>query len=88
MSSSYTDITIYKSDLKTLNYNPGMLCWKRFRDDVFALWKQSLEELNNFFDFMNSIDTTQKIKFIVTAANESVLEFLDLGWHINKESLC
>ena len=43
-----------------------------------------MEELNNFLDIMNSIDTTRKIKFTVTAANESVLEFLDLGWHINK----
>ena len=71
-------------DLKALNYKAGLLCWKRFRDDVFVLWKQSLEELNKFFDFMNSIDTSGKIEFTMSVANESVLEFLDLSLHINQ----
>ena len=37
MSCSYSDIAMYKFDLKALNYKAGLLCWKRFRDDVFVL---------------------------------------------------
>ena len=47
MSCSYSDITINKFDVKALNYKTGLLCWKRYRDDVFVLWNQSLEELNS-----------------------------------------
>ena len=35
---------------------------------------------------MNSIDTTGKIKFTMSVANESVLEFLDFSLHINKQN--
>ena len=48
MSCSYSDIAMCKFDLKALIYKAGLLCWKRFRDDVFVLWNQSLEELNKF----------------------------------------
>ena len=56
MPCSYRYITMCKFDLKALNWKTVLLCWKRFRDDVFVSWNQSLEELNRFFDFMNSID--------------------------------
>ena len=82
-SSSYSDISLYKFDLKALNYKTGSLCWKRFRDDVFVLWNVSFEELNKLSDFMNSIDTPGKIQFTMSVANEYVLEFLDLSLHIN-----
>ena len=61
MSCSYRRIAMYKFDLKALNYKAGLLCWKRFRDDVFALWNQSLEELNKFLDFMKNIDTLVRL---------------------------
>ena len=60
-----------------------MFCWKRFRD-IFVLWEQTLEELTKFFDFMNSIDTTGKMKFTMTAANETALEFLGFSLTMNK----
>ena len=83
MSCSYSDIAMCKFHLKALNYKSGLVCWKRFRDDVFALWNQSIEELNKFFDFINSCDTSRKIKFAMPVANESVLGFLDPSLHIN-----
>ena len=89
MSCSYSDIAMYYFDLKALNYKVGLLCWKRFRYDVFVLWNQSLEEFNKFFDFMNSIDTSGKIKFAMSVADQSTLEFLDLSLHINeKNKIC
>ena len=85
MSSCYSDIAMYKFDLKALNYKVDLLCGKRFKDDVFVLWNQSLEESNKFFNFTNSIDISGKIKFILSVANGSVLEFLDLSLHINEK---
>ena len=35
---------------------------------------------------MNSIDPSGKIKFAMPVANESVLDFLDLSFHIYKQS--
>ena len=78
MSCSYSDIAMYRFDIKALNYRPGVQCWKRFRDDIFCLWNHSLEELQKFFEFMNNVDTTRKIKFTMSVACESVLEFLDM----------
>ena len=38
MSCSYSDIAMYRFDLKALSHTPKLLCWKRFRDDIFAVW--------------------------------------------------
>ena len=85
MSCSCSDIAMYRFDIKALNDMPGVQCWKKFRDDIFCLWKHSLKELQKFFEFMNNVDTTGKIKFIMFGANESVLEFLDLSLHIDED---
>ena len=37
MSCSYSDIAMYRFNIKDLNYKPGVQCWRRFRDDVFFL---------------------------------------------------
>ena len=86
MSCSYSDIAMFKFDLKALSYRPGVLCWKRFRDDIFVVWNHSLEELNKFFEFMNDVDTTGKIKFTMSVARKCALEFLDLSLHINEQN--
>ena len=87
MSSSYSDIALYRFDMKSLSYTPKVLHCKRFRDDIFAVWNHSLQELPKFFEFMNSINTSGKVKFtIFTANNDFVLEFLDLSLHVNKHN--
>ena len=87
MPCSYSDIAIYRFDLKALSYTRKVLCWKRFRDDIFAVWNHPLQELHKFFEFMNSIDTSGKIKFtMLLANNNSILEFVDLSLHINKQN--
>ena len=87
MSCSYSDIAMYRFDLKALSYTSKVLCWKRFRYDIFAIWHHSLQELHKSFGFMNSIDTSGKIKFTMSIANKnSVLEFLDLSLHINEHN--
>ena len=46
MSCSYGDIAIEQFDKKTLEYNPAVIGWKRFRDDIFLVWPHSAEDLN------------------------------------------
>ena len=75
MSCSYSDIAMYRVDIKALNYRPGGQCWKRFRDDIFCLWNHSLEELQKLFEFVNNVDTTGKIKFTMS---------VDLSLHIDE----
>ena len=85
MSCSYCDIAMHGFDLKNLSYTPNGLCWKRFRDNIFAAWNHSLQELHKFFEFMNSIDTSGKFKFAkFMTNNDSALELLDLNLHINE----
>ena len=46
ISCSYSDIAMYRFDLKVFSYTPKILCWKRFRDDIFAVWNHSLQDLH------------------------------------------
>ena len=71
MSCSYNDIAMYRFDIKALNYRAGVQCWKRFRDDIFCLWKYSLEELQKFFEIMNNVDTTGIIKICARSVRMS-----------------
>ena len=87
MSYSYSDITMYRFDLKAMCYTPKILCQKRFRDYIFAVWDIYLQDFYKLFQFMKSIDWFVKIKFTISVANSfSVLEFLDLSLHINENN--
>ena len=59
-----SDISMCRLDLKALSYIPKVLYWKRFRDVIFAVWNHSLQELQRFFEFMNSIDTTVRTNLL------------------------
>ena len=48
MSCSYSNIAIQYFDIKALEFNPPVTCWKRFRDDIFVVWPHTLEELQVF----------------------------------------
>ena len=82
MSCSCRDIAIEQFDKKTLEYNPPIIGWKRFQDDIFLVWPHSVEDLNLFFNYMNNIDRTEKIQFTIVKV---VLEFLDLKLTFDKE---
>ena len=77
ISCSYSDLAMYSYDLKDLSYVPAVKCWKRFRNDVFVL-RNSGDDLDQFFDLMNFIDSSQKIQFTISCPTNNVLEFLDL----------
>ena len=78
MSCSYSDIAMYMYDLQALNHTPGVICRKRFRDDIFTVWNHFRSELDDFFSFLNSIHSNKKIQFTMSVANNDGLEFLDL----------
>ena len=69
---------------KALEYNPPVIGWTRFWDDIFLVWSHSAEDLNLFFNHMNNIYRTTKIQFIMEVA-EDALEFLDLKLTFDKE---
>ena len=54
MSCSYSDIAIQYFDIKALEFNPPVICWKRFRDDIFVVWPHTLKELQVFFNYMSN----------------------------------
>ena len=85
MSCSYSDKAIQYFDINSLELNPPVICWKRFRDNIFVVWPHTLEELQVFFNYMNNIDQSKKIQFIMEVAKDS-LEFLDLKLMFDKES--
>ena len=61
---------------KALSYVPALKCWKCFRDDVLLLWEHSRDDLDNFFNFMNSI--SKKMQVTIFCPTDNVLRFLDL----------
>ena len=68
MSCSYSDIAMVRHDSKALMYDFLPKVWKRFRDDVFVVWTHDTTKLPSFLDYLNNIDDTRKIKFIMQIA--------------------
>ena len=78
MSCSYSDIAMAMYDEKAMDHPFKPLIWKRFRDDVIALWIHSNEDANHYLDYLNTIDASGKIRFTMETETENGLEFLDL----------
>jgi hypothetical protein len=54
----YANIAMWKVEsdyLPRSNHNTNLRVWLRFIDDVFAIWKGSLESLLDFFTYLNNI---------------------------------
>ena len=71
---SYSGIAMYSYDLKALTYVSAVKCRKRSRENVFVFREDSRDDLDNF-NFMNSIDSSQKIQFTTSSTTKNVLEF-------------
>ena len=63
-------------DEKAMSHPLKTLIWKRFRDDVNALWIHSEEDANHYLKYLNTIDASGKIRFTMETENENGLEFL------------
>ena len=61
-----------------------VLCWGRYRDDIFSLWNQSTEKLMEITNYLSSI--CPNIKFTVRFDHQK-LEFLDVLVYKDKGTL-
>ena len=64
MSCSYSGLAMYSYNLKALSYIPSVKCWKHFCDDVFVFCEYSIDYLDNFFNFMSCMDSSEKDKLL------------------------
>ena len=76
MSCSYSDIAMVVFDEKAMDHSFKPLIWKRFCDDVVALWIHSNEDANHYLDYLNTIDVSGKISFTMDTETENDVEFL------------
>ena len=79
MSCSYSDIAMAVYEEKAMDHQFKPLIWKRFRDDVIALWIHSDEDANHYLDYHNTIGASSKTGFTMDFENENALEFLELS---------
>ena len=78
MSCSYNDIAVYCCNLKPLSCAPAAKYGTHFRNEIFVLKAHSRDGLTNFYNFMNSIDSSKKYNLTISVPTDSVLEFSDL----------
>jgi hypothetical protein len=65
-------------------YKPGPLLWVRYIDDIFCIWTNGEQSLNNFFTHLNSCHPTIKFTFEYGTKN---ISFLDTSVSIQDGSL-
>ena len=63
-------------------YPKKCLLYKRFLDDIFAIWEHGEEELNKWLEYLNS--SQPSIKFTTEVSRESVT-FLDMTVHLDQD---
>ncbi|XP_066923522.1 uncharacterized protein [Clytia hemisphaerica] len=63
-------------DMILTEFQPYILLWKRFIDDIFFLFSGSQEDFNRLTNFMNSIHDTIKFTFESSTFN---INFLDIS---------
>ena len=67
----YADIARTGFDKGALEKHLNPSTWKGFRYDVFALWAYGRQSLVLILDYINTVDPTQKMKFIIEIAEPS-----------------
>jgi len=64
------------------NYHTQPLIWLRYIDDIFMVWDQGKDSLDDFLDHLNSCHST--IKFTSEISTEKI-HFLDTTVHIDQD---
>ena len=86
MAPPYADLFLGKLETEkilTKKFMKYINLYKRFLDDIFILWKGTLDELHRFIDHINNIHPT--IKFTYTYSKEKI-DFLDTTIYIDEFS--
>ena len=58
-------MTMAVYDEKAMDHTIKPLIWKRFPDDVIALWIYRNEDANHYLDYLNTIDISGKTGFTI-----------------------
>lgn len=75
-SCSYADLAVAPIDESIFSANiKHLFYYGRYRDDCLTIWCGSLDELHNFFEFLNTL--SDDLKFTMEIGNDSIC-FLDL----------
>ena len=75
-SCSYSDLAVQPIDDAILKAKfPELFFYGRYRDDCLVLWNGSLERLNEFHDFLNTLDPY--LKFTIEVGGK-LIRYLDL----------
>ena len=87
-SCSYSDLAIYRLDEliknEKINNFHELFFYGRYRDDCYVIWVGCDERINEFHQFLNSLD--EDLKFTIEIAKD-YLCFLDLGISIVNNKL-
>ena len=75
MYFSYSHIAMDVYDEKAMDQPFKALIWKRFHDDVIALWIHSNEDASHYLDYLNTIGASGKIRVTMETKTENGLEF-------------
>ena len=84
VSLSELNDLIHSDELSTVHKQCKPVMFERFRDDIFVLWLDSRENLENFGQFLNSFNPD--LKFTMTTPTNLGVEFLDV-WLYFKDGL-
>ncbi|XP_069480952.1 uncharacterized protein [Ambystoma mexicanum] len=88
MAPSYANTYMTYLEERFVLQNPRwknkLKCLVRFIDDLFGIWNGSVDELNEFFTYMNTI--TPRIKFTHKFSQTSI-EFLDVKVYLKDNKL-
>uniref|UniRef100_A0A8C5PLW3 Helix-turn-helix domain-containing protein n=1 Tax=Leptobrachium leishanense TaxID=445787 RepID=A0A8C5PLW3_9ANUR len=66
-------------------YGANLALWRRYIDDVLLIWDGNRDDLNGFFEFVNT--NSFDLKFTMEVGNET-LNFLDLNIFIKDRKFC
>ena len=78
---------LYMADLKEnyiFKHSTQPLYYRRYIDDIFLLWTESMEQLNTFKIYLNQIHPTIKFTFEVSIKQ---ITYLDVTVHLQGTSL-
>ena len=73
-SCSYADIGIASTDNAVLDQKAtcfdDIVYFGRYKDDCFSLWKETMEKLESFYNFLNSLNPG--LKFTMEVGCKSI----------------
>ena len=76
-ASTYVSLFMVELEKKIFeNTNFKLLLWLRYLDDIFCIWAEGLERLQEFYQYLNSFHPT--IKFTMEFSKEQI-NFLDVN---------